>query len=260
MSTQGPRRSARQRSNISGTETSGTDDIPQLSIRGVRSSRASDRQRGHSATVSRIVNLDVEVDVTPAGGSKRKRKSIRRQPIEEIEESDDGGGSEPGDSTFRSRETPRVRIAEQEDGDQDLTPRASLGKRRRVAPRQSLLMAKPLGEMPLDRRADIVADIARDCLTKLLLGAGNDMAESTKTAWGSLQCELYVSPTGPGITAYILSTSSDLSVLSASSTNHRTPRLHRLSPPRHSIRHIPLVRFHRPVQSLYTHVDHFTSR
>lgn len=186
-----PRRSTRYRSQVTqSTDNSGAEDLPYLPTAPVaadppsafRRARSAQSVRAHrkTASFSRIVNLDVEVDVESAlnrtGQSRRSRDGVEEE-----------ARSERTERSVRQRYSSTVY--------NDLTPRGGSSKKRKYQVRQSLGVSQVLGEMTLDRRAEMVSDVARDCLVKLLAISRKGGGGEARKAWDSLQSKRHVSAT-----------------------------------------------------------------
>jgi hypothetical protein len=197
MSRKSTRRSTRQPSGqCSATDLSAAEDAPTVSTRNTRSSRAPSNRSSRGTTFSRTVNLDVEVDVVPAQGQRgQHRLRMSNQPAPIISESE-GETMSQGDDEERTEQTPSVRSRStprrrNDGGDGDSTPRAA--NLSRALTRPSLGGSSLARGMTVDKRAEIVRDIARDCLNTLLSGGDTSEESASRKAWAVLHGE-YSSP------------------------------------------------------------------
>lgn len=206
-----PRRSARHQSTQSvTTDTSGAEDQPYrpppraavarastarpASMAPERSSRRSARGHRKSASFSKTVYVPFEVDVStpwdhPVAGPSSKRRRMGAVEEDAVSErslrSAKTEQSERGRGEVTPRPKPRGSLSRYDSGEP--TPRANTAKRRKLHVRPSLGTSHALGTVTLDRRAEMVADIAGDCLMRLLSLRSEADEEEAKGYWGSLQ-------------------------------------------------------------------------
>lgn len=180
-----PRRTRRTRQTEEAVESSASDAEQPYMPSPMATQDLRDPIRHRSMSLR--YNVDLDVEAVPDSSRQTPNRSFAQTQSASRRLSQAGSiRSNRSDRTFRSSRTDRTDDTARPDY---YSPQVAR-HRRHIALRPSLGAQQLVGVMTVEKRAEVVADVAGDCLIKLLgWNDGNEEQESASGAWNSLECE-----------------------------------------------------------------------